>query len=227
MSDANGTLTSPPLYYPAFLDLRGKRCLVVGGGHVARRKVAGLLYAGAVVTVVAPTCVPMPSRVHVEQRTFVPQDMDGMMLVIAATDDPSVNAAVAGEASVRGIFINVVDDPAICSMILPAVVRRGAFCLAISTGGASPVLARRLRETLETQYGEEYGLLIDLLWRLRQQWEPTALAVPVPAEARRHAWEQVLDLPLLDLLRAGEAIAAEAAAMRILDAGTHRREEEA
>ena len=180
MSDIYQTLTAPPIYYPAFLDLRGKRCLVVGGGTVARRKVEGLVNTGAMVTVVAPSIVPMPDGVHLEQRTFIPADLDGTMLVIAATNDSAVNAAVAREAHARGIFINVVDDPAICSMILPAVVRRGAFCLAISTGGASPVLARRLKESFETQFGEEYGLLIDLLWRLRRQWEPKALAPPSP-----------------------------------------------
>jgi len=217
VSDVYQTLTAPPIYYAAFLDLRGKRCLVVGGGTVAQRKVAGLLDAGAIVTVVAPNIVPMPDGVHIEQRTFIPQDLNGMMLVIAATNDSAANAAVAREANARGIFINVVDDPAICSMILPAVVRREAFCLAISTGGASPVLARRLKESFETQFGEEYGLLIDLLWRLRRQWEPKALDTPLPMEARRQAWEQVLDLPLLDMLRAGDAVAAEIAAMRILD----------
>ncbi len=100
--------------------------------------------------------------------------------------------------------MNVVDDPDRCSFILPALLRRGALCLAISTGGASPTFARRLREQLEAEFGPEYAALLELLSSLRQQWEPRAKAAHLPADARRRAWERVLDLPLLDWLRKGE-----------------------
>ncbi len=204
-------------YYAAFLDLRGKRCVVVGGGQVALRKVEGLLEAGAAVTVIAPQSVEMPAGVSVIRRAFQPGDVEGAWLVIAATNDESVNAQIAIEAERRGIFINVVDDPAHCSFILPAVVRRGAFCLAISTGGASPAFARRLRERLEKEFGAEYGALVDLLQTLRRRWEPHANALHLPAATRRQAWERVLDLPLLDWLRAGESAKAEEAAHGILE----------
>lgn len=206
-----------PTYYPVFLDLRGKRCLVVGGGAVARRKVEGLQEAGAEVTVVAPRVLPMAEGVHVQVRRFLPADLDGMVFVIAATDDAEVNALVAREATARGIWVNVADAPALCTVILPALVRRGALRIAISTGGASPSLARRLRERFEREFCEEYGELVALLWRLRQTWEPRAIAAQMPPALRHHTWERVLDLPLLDALRAGDASDAERAAAEILE----------
>jgi precorrin-2 dehydrogenase / sirohydrochlorin ferrochelatase len=217
-------MSTPPVYYPVFLDLRGRRCLVVGGGKVARRKVEGLLEAGARITVVAPCIEPMPEGVELVQREVKADDLDGMMYVIAATDNREVNAMVAHEAAVRGIWTNVVDDPELCTVILPAVVRRGAFCLAISTGGAGPVLARRLRERLEREFGEEYATLVNLLWRLRQDWEPRALATGLPGDQRREAWERVLELPLLHWLSDGEAQHAEDTAAALLEAVLHENE---
>ncbi|HEY3418705.1 MAG TPA: bifunctional precorrin-2 dehydrogenase/sirohydrochlorin ferrochelatase [Armatimonadota bacterium] len=210
-------MTTPPPYYPVFLDLRGKRCVVIGGGKVARRKVEGLLEAGAEVIVIAPRISAMPDGVQRIQRAFTPGDLDGAMLVIASTDNPAVNDAIFREATARGIWVNVVDVPENCTFILPSVVRRGALRIAISTGGASPVLAKRLRKSLEGQFGEEYGCLIDLLWRLRQRWEPQALAAGVPPAERQRAWERVLDLPLLELLRAGDVAGAEKAAVTVLE----------
>ncbi|MHB9024823.1 MAG: precorrin-2 dehydrogenase/sirohydrochlorin ferrochelatase family protein [Armatimonadota bacterium] len=208
---------TPPPYYPVFLDLRGKRCVVIGGGKVAKRKVDGLLEAGAEVVVIAPRISAMPDGVQVIQREYTPSDLDGAMLVIASTDDPGVNDAIFREATARGIWVNVVDVPENCSFILPSVVRRGALRIAISTGGASPALAKRLRKSLEQQFGEEYGALVDLLWRLRQRWEPQALAAGVPPAERQQAWERILDLPLLDMLRAGNVSGAEQAAFAVLD----------
>lgn len=203
-------------YYPVFLDLRGRRCVVVGGGEVALRKVEGLLAAGAEVTVVAPQALPMPAGVTLVERAFRPDDLDGAFFVISATGDRAVNSAVAEEAKARDILINVVDVPAESSAILPAVVRRGEFVLAISTGGASPALARRLRERLEQEFGEEYGELIAFLKSLRQTWEPRYKTEGVPPAARKAAWEQVLDLPLLDWLRTGRRAEAQEAAEAIL-----------
>jgi precorrin-2 dehydrogenase/sirohydrochlorin ferrochelatase len=215
--------SAAPRYYPVFLDLRGKRCVVVGGGQVALRKVEGLAEAGAAVTVIAPQVAEMPAGVMVLQRAYQPGDIDGAMLVIAATDDEQVNALVAREAAERGIWVNVVDDPPHCTVVLPSVVRRGALCIAISTGGASPTLARRLRERLEQEFGPEYGMLVELLRALRESWEPRAKAHNLPGSVRKRAWEQVLDLPLLDWLRAGEVAEAEQAANKVLNAmlGNH------
>ena len=205
-------------YYPVFLDLHGKRCVVVGGGQVAVRKVEGLLAVGAEVTVIAPEHGALPAGVGVLRRAYQPGDLAGARLVIAATNDAAVNAAVASEAEARGILVNVVDDPAQCSFILPAVVRRGALCLAISTGGASPAFARRLRAALEEQFGPEYAALLDILQSLREQWAPRADAANLSSADRRRAWERVLDLPLLDWLRAGDAAAARRAAEEVLEA---------
>lgn len=208
---------APPAYYPVFLDLRGKHCVVVGSGAVALRKVEGLLEAGAAVTVIAPQPGTLPEEVRVLGRAYQPGDLAGAWLAIAATNDAEVNAAVAREAEERGILVNVVDEPLSCSFILPALLRRGALCLAISTGGASPTLARRLREQFEQQFGAEYASLLALLHTLRQQWEPRARAANLSDGARRQAWERVLDLPLLAWLRAGEEDAARNAAEGVLE----------
>ena len=206
-----------PQYYPALLDLRGRDCLVVGGGAVARRKAAGLLAAGARVRVIAPRVAEMPDGVEIVTRHFQSADIAGMALVIAATDDPAVNAEIAREAASWQVWVNVVDDPGAGSLILPSVVRRGALQIAISTGGASPALARRLREQLEEEFGDEYARLVALLRRLRRDWEPRAIRAGVPPPARKAAWASVLDLPLLELLRAGNDEAAAAAAAAVLE----------
>lgn len=204
-----------PWYYPLMLDLRGRKCVVVGGGDIARRKVDGLLHAGAEVTVVAPTGVSMTSCVRLIQRAFEPHDLDGAWLVIAATDDPQINGDVAEEATARHIWVNVVDDPQRCSAIIPAVLRRGLLCLAISTGGASPAWARRLRDDIATRYGLEYGTLAELLWEARQVWKTRS--AHVTQAARKQAWEDVLDFPLLELIRADRIVEAESAIMTRLD----------
>ena len=211
-----------PRYYPIMLDLRGKRCVVIGGGQVALRKVEGLVEAGAEVTVIAPNLLPMPAAVTVVQRAYQPGDIAGAMLVIAATDDRQQNERVAREAEARRIWVNVADDPTNCSVIFPSVVRRGALCLAIATGGASPAFARRLRERLEGEFGPEYGALVELLHALRRAWEPRAKAARLPGAARQQAWEEVLNLPLLDWLRAGDVAAAERAAQTVLNAALER-----
>ncbi|MEO7371931.1 MAG: bifunctional precorrin-2 dehydrogenase/sirohydrochlorin ferrochelatase [Ilumatobacteraceae bacterium] len=138
--------------YPIMLDLTGVPVLVVGAGRVALRKVEGLLQAGSDVTVVAPDVDA--SFGHLKARVLVRPyeigDLDGVKLVITATDDPAVNAAVAADATSRGIWVNSADDPANCTFILPAVARAGAVTIAVSTSGASPALASHLRGAAET-----------------------------------------------------------------------------
>jgi siroheme synthase-like protein len=137
--------------YPIMLDLTGVPVLVVGGGRVARRKIEGLLKAGADVTVVAKSAIEsirsMP--VHVVLREYETGDLDRVRLVISATDDPAVNAAVSADATARAIWVNSADDPANCTFTLPAVARDGAVTVAVSTGGASPALASHLRGAVE------------------------------------------------------------------------------
>jgi precorrin-2 dehydrogenase/sirohydrochlorin ferrochelatase len=159
--------------YPIFAIIEDKPCLVVGGGAVGERKVADLLVAGARVTVVSRTLTPeLAALAERGEIRYLPEDftapqVEGMALVMAATDDPEVNAAVFAAAQARAIWVNVADDPEHCTFIVPAQVRRGELTLAISTGGASPALASQLRQDLQQQFGPEYGPYLDLLKRVR------------------------------------------------------------
>ena len=200
--------SQPPVYYPVLMDLRGQAVVVVGGGEIARRKVEGLQAAQARVTVVAPVCEGMPEPVILREKAYDASDLEGQVLVFAATDDVAVNAEIARDAKRRGIWVNAVDDAKHCTFILPAVVRRGALVLAISTAGASPALARRIKEGLEAVYGKEYAELLQLLWTLRQEWNERIRQSGKGFEERRIIWESILDLPLLALIGAGEEQAA-------------------
>jgi len=157
-------------YYPVNLDVRGRRCLVVGGGEVARRKARSLVEAGAEVVVVAPDVHPKlkaDDRVEVRERAFRDTDLHGAFLVIVATDDEATNRTAARDARDFGCLVNVVDCPALSNFTVPATLARGELLIAVSTGGASPSMARRIREKLETQFGGEYGELIDALGAFR------------------------------------------------------------
>ncbi|HET6476944.1 MAG TPA: bifunctional precorrin-2 dehydrogenase/sirohydrochlorin ferrochelatase [Thermoleophilia bacterium] len=215
--DGRGDGTQVKRYYPVVLDLRSRACLIIGGGAVALRKARGLIAAGADVTVVAPECLPMPDEVTIALRPFVDADLDGVALAMAATDDRELNARVARLARERGVWVNVADDPEAGDAILPAVARRGDLQIAVSTGGASPALAQRLRERLEDEFGPEYAELVALLGALRAAWEPRAIAAGVPPAARRAAWHAVLDLPLAGMLADGCRTEAEALAQAILE----------
>lgn len=205
--------------YPiCLIGLEQRRSLVVGGGDVAVRKVTGLLEAGACVTVISPALAPElqtlaeTGRIAVINRPYRGQDLAGAFLVIAATDDPAVNQAVWQEAARCGCLVNVVDDPAHSNFMMPAVVRRGEVTIAVSTGGASPALARRLREWLETLVGLEYGELADLLAELR----PDLLSRFEPGEARQAAALRLVDSELLDIVKREGREAAKRRAMELL-----------
>lgn len=191
-------------YYPVFLDLRGRNCLVVGGGAVATRKVEGLLSAEAKVTVVSPDITP-GLRAHVDAgrvawraREFTAADLEGALLVIAATDHREVNQHVAVEARRRGLLVNAVDDPPNCDWIAPAVVRRGDLVVAISTGGRSPAFARRVRQDLEKFLGDHYALLLDLLADSRAELRRQNRSVDPDV------WQQAMDDGVIDHLRNGD-----------------------
>lgn len=147
------TIDAMSFKYPVFLDLTDVSVLVVGGGPVAWRKAEGLAGAGARVTVVAPEIVPelVALAAVVVQRTYCSDDISGHRLVVTATSDRSVNAQVAIDATTAGVWVNSADDPANCSFILPAIARRGPLIAAISTGGASPALAGRLRDMIAAE----------------------------------------------------------------------------
>ncbi len=193
-------------YYPLYLDLRGRRCIVVGGGPVAETKAGGLLEAEAKVTVISPRLTPglealvAQGRVTHIARAYQPGDLAGAFLVISATDDRAVNRRVWQEATERGILVNVVDDPARCNFIAPAVVRRGDLTIAISTSGKAPALAVRLRQWLERVLGQEYARFLELAGAIRA---PLAAQHP-DFEERRQRWYQLVDSDVLDLLRQGD-----------------------
>ncbi|MBP7605136.1 MAG: bifunctional precorrin-2 dehydrogenase/sirohydrochlorin ferrochelatase [Spirochaetes bacterium] len=159
--------------YPVLLNIEGRLAVVVGGGEVALRKVLDLLDAGALVKVVAPRMHEgmdeargaNPERVRLERREYRDGDLEGASLAFAATDSPAVNRSVFDEASRRGVFINAADDPPNCSFYLPSFVRKGDFLMAVSTSGASPALAARLRRELEKAVPENVG---DMLAALRE-----------------------------------------------------------
>ena len=160
-----------PRYYPIQLDLKGKTCLIVGGGEVALRKARPLVEGGGDVIVVAPEIHPKlkaDSRVEVRERAYRDTDLHGVFLVVVATDDAVTNRAAARDAQDLGCLVNVVDCPALSNFIVPATLRRGELSISISTGGASPALARRLREKLEAQFGEDYAVFLDVLAEVRK-----------------------------------------------------------
>ena len=160
-------------YYPVFLDIRDKKCVIVGGGEVAARKAERLLDCGAQVLVISPDISPAIAALkekkiisHLAAR-YSGDLIHGATLVIGATDDEKINAAISLDARRQGIPVNIVDDPQKCDFILPSVVQRGDLAITIGTGGKSPALARHLREELEAKYGKEYETLLNILGSLR------------------------------------------------------------
>ena len=191
----------PPTAYPVNLIVDGRPCLVVGGGAIAARKVAGLRACGASVHVVAPAVSDEVRRqpgVTWDERPYRPTDLDGRRLVIAATDDPSVNAAVYADAEAAGVWVNGADDPAHCSFTLPSVLRRGSLMVTVSTGGRSPALAVWLRERLQREIGPEYEVLLDLLAEERDSIRATGRS------SEDVDWRSALDSDMLSLIRSGD-----------------------
>ncbi len=214
--------TSVSPLFPLFANLHGRRVLVVGGGVVARRKVEALLDAGAHIVVGAPELEPTlaqwkaAARIEHLDGPFAPGWLDDAWLVIAATDDPATNRAVVEAADARRIFSNAVDDAELSRFHVPARVERGPLQIAISSGGGAPMLARVVREQLETQFDESFGALAELLTRhrerIRARWPDLA--------TRRRGFAKLLAGPLLSLLRKRQHLAAE----RAFDAGLREHE---
>ncbi len=191
-------------YYPVFLNVAGKRCVVVGGGEVALRKVKGLLGHRARVVVISPDLfdglaeLEKSAEITVFRREYRSGDLEGAFLVIAATDDRTANRLIAEECGERNIMVNVVDDPALSSFISPAVVERGDLTIAISTAGGSPALARKIRERLEGAFGPEYTQLVEVVEELRQEMQQRGLKVGA------ERWQAALDIePVLEAIRGG------------------------
>ncbi len=197
-------------FFPIFLNIKDQPCLVVGGGDVAARKVTLLCQAGGQVTVVAPRLCDRLSgqcqrgEVKYQQRNFEPDDIVGKLIVIAATDDGEINGRVSALAKQRNIPVNVVDQPALCSFTMPSIVDRSPVVIAVSTGGASPVLARLLRARLETLIPTAYGRLARLVEGFRQQVKQKFAT----SDERRRFWEGILQGPIAEMLLAGQDPAA-------------------
>jgi precorrin-2 dehydrogenase / sirohydrochlorin ferrochelatase len=156
-------------FYIACLKLRGRKCLVVGAGEIGLEKVEGLLACDGDVTLVAPEAGPeltqlaLEGSIRWEQRPYVPGDLEGTFMVIACTDDTDINIGIYEDAERRAMLVNVVDVPPLCNFILPAIVRTGPLAIAISTAGASPALAKRMKAEVSELFGEEYAQLAIML----------------------------------------------------------------
>jgi uroporphyrin-III C-methyltransferase/precorrin-2 dehydrogenase/sirohydrochlorin ferrochelatase len=212
-------------FLPVFLDIKGRLCLVAGGGEVAMRKVQQLLNAGARVRVVAPELDPALQALQEQgviehlDGVFEPAQVEDCVLVIAATGDQSVNREISNLARERRLPVNVVDNPSLCTFIMPSVVDRSPVVVAISTGGASPVLARLLRAKLETLIPSAYGRLADLMQSFRQRVKQRFPDM----RQRRRFWEEVLHGPIAEMLFAGQDKPALEALQRRLDEGDVNR----
>ncbi len=177
--------------FPMFMKLEGRRCLVVGAGSVGEPKISSLMVSGAQVRVVALHATAAVAdwarqgNIAWEARAFDASDLDGVFLVIAATNSRELNAAIFRDAQARNILCNVVDDPDYCDFYYPAVVRRGELQIAISTNGQSPALAQRIRRELEIQFGPEYGEWLKELGRIRTELFNRREDNPLDPEERR------------------------------------------
>jgi siroheme synthase-like protein len=183
--------------YPIFLELRGRRAIVIGEAAVREGKVEGLLAGGAgdvLVVADAPrarldTLATLDPRVAVERRAWRPIDLDGVFVCVASSDDPNERDAIAREARARGVLVNVMDDVPSCDWAAPSIVRRGELAIAISTGGASPALAKKLRELLADAFGEEWSEVLAVLRDVREETLPLLPDVDV----RAARWGSALD----------------------------------
>lgn len=206
--------------YPMLVDLTGKRCLVVGGGSVAERKVTLLVECGADVELVSPTttsrlaALAATGALRVRRRRVRPSDLAGAFLVVVATDDREVNREVAERVRGAGGLVNVADDPEACTFLVPSVLRRGDLTIAISTGGGSPALAKKLRQRLEQTVGPEYEAYLSALRLLRERARQ-AIADP---KARQAVFRRAVESDLFERAARGDAAAVAACIQELLQA---------
>jgi precorrin-2 dehydrogenase/sirohydrochlorin ferrochelatase len=209
--------------YPMLVDLTGKHCLVVGGGSVAERKVTLLIECGADVEVVSPTttsrlaALAATGALRVRRRRTRPSDLAGAFLVVVATDDREVNREVAERVRGAGGLVNVADDPEACTFLVPSVLRRGDLTIAISTGGGSPALAKKLRQRLEQTVGPEYEAYLSALRLLRERARQ-AIADP---EVRQAVFRRAVESDLFERAARGDAAAVAACIQELLQAAPH------
>jgi len=192
-------------YYPVYLDLRDRPCLVIGGGTVAERKIFTLFEAGADVTIISPTLTPKlqelarTGKITHRQKNFEEQDLSNEFLVISATDSPDVNSIAAKACKKRNILVNVAVPPDECSFIVPSVVDRGDLLIAVSTSGISPALAKKIRLELESRYGAEYALFLKKLAEIRER----VIEEVTDERKRRIIFKKIVDSDVINLLQEG------------------------
>jgi precorrin-2 dehydrogenase/sirohydrochlorin ferrochelatase len=201
--------------FPLYLNLKGRLCVVIGGGSVGRRKIAALLESGAAVRVVCLDDRPPywhSSRLEWLTQPYAAEHLGGAMLVFAAAT-AEVNQRVIADAGKRGIWVNAVDDPGSCDFFVPATVRRGDFVLAVGTGGAAPALAHAVRELLESQFDETFGQWVALLSELR----PIVLTTISDGRLRKKILEQLCQWDWLERLRRADTVSVRAAMMAAIE----------
>jgi siroheme synthase-like protein len=205
-------------YYPIFLGISGKKCVVVGGGEIALRKVRALIEHEAELKVISPElCLELAQMaekgvIMVLQRSYNDGDLEGAFMVIAATDDGKINGKVAREARERGILVNVVDGPEQSTFIAPSYLRRGGLAIAVSTDGKSPALARKIRTKLEKDFGAEYASLVLMISEIRSDLKNQGIKIG------GGTWQKAIDLDALPrMLKAGQSEKAKATLLANLE----------
>ena len=195
-----------PAYYPVYLNLQGRRCVIIGGGGVAEGKIARLLESGAEIRVISPDATPGIQRmadagaIQWEPRPYRPGDLAGAFIAIAATNLREVNRRIFDEAEARGVMLNAVDDPPNCSFIAPSIVQRGPVTVAISTGGASPALARKLRESLQESGDLAWADLANVMSAARARLRQKGMLTAIDPER----WQACITPQLLAMAQNGQ-----------------------
>ncbi len=208
-------------YYPVNLDIRNRKCLVVGGGDVGTRKVMTLLDCGARVVVVSPAVTEKieelsnNGQIKLQKRGFKPTDLEEMFLVIGATDNPELNRQIHAGAERLGMLCNIADRPEVCNFILPAIVNRGDLIIAISTSGKSPAFAKKMRKDFEKEFGIEYADFLTLMGGIRTK----LLSEDHEPEAHKHLFEKLIKRDLVNLIKDRDIAAINSLLFEILGEG--------
>jgi siroheme synthase-like protein len=203
-------------YYPIYLNMNGRRCLVIGGGVVAERKIAGLLEVDAKPTVISPVITDVIARwakdhsIELIARRYQSSDLTEHEIAFVATDDAEVNAQVYSDGRRLGVWVNAADDPAHCDFILPSVLRRGDLTVAVSSGGTSPALSHTIREELELYFTGEYEMLVRLAAEARVELQARGLSMPF------ETWRRALSGDVRQLLMRGDVVRAKTVLLREL-----------
>jgi precorrin-2 dehydrogenase/sirohydrochlorin ferrochelatase len=194
-------------YYPVNLDIKNKKCLVVGGGSVSSRKVDTLLKCGTKITVVSPEFSESLQKlgdkgtIIIKNKAYKSSDLEGMFLVIGATDNEQLNRKISADADKQNVLCNIADVPDASNFVLPAIVSRGDLTIAISTSGKSPAFAKKLRKDLEKEFGEEYEAFLDLMGTIRKK----LLSEKHEPEAHKDLFENLISGGLLDMIKENES----------------------